>query len=107
MAYDGMAEFVSALEARGELVRVRQRVSPDLEIAGIADRVMKSGGPALLFENVGGSRFPLLINAYGSRTRMSMALGVGDLEEHAKSIEALLHTRPGRAARTSCSRGTR
>ena len=98
MAYDGMAEFVSALEARGELVRVRQRVSPDLEIAGIADRVMKSGGPALLFENVGGSRFPLLINAYGSRTRMSMALGVGDLEEHAKSIEALLHTRPAMTA---------
>ena len=67
MAYDGMAEFVSALEARGELVRVRGAVSPKLEVAAIADKVMKAGGPALLFERVEGSAFPLLINAYGSR----------------------------------------
>jgi 4-hydroxy-3-polyprenylbenzoate decarboxylase len=94
MAYDGMAEFVTALERRGELVRVSRPVSARLEVAAIADRVMKSGGPALLFERVDASPFPLLINAYGSRARMSMALGVADLEDHAKAIEALLHTRP-------------
>jgi 4-hydroxy-3-polyprenylbenzoate decarboxylase len=94
MAYDGMAEFVSALEKRGELVRVASRVDPHLEVSAIADRVMKEGGPALLFTDVAGARFPLLINAYGSRSRMSLALGVSDLEEHARSIEALLHTRP-------------
>src|SRR5580704_14474070 len=98
MTYDGMAEFVSALEARGELLRVTRPVSAVLEVAAIADRVMKAGGPALLFERVGSSRFPLLINAYGSRARMSMALGVSDLEEHAKAIEALVHTRPGLSA---------
>jgi 4-hydroxy-3-polyprenylbenzoate decarboxylase len=94
MAYDGMAEFVSALEARGELVRVTRPVDPVLEVAAIADRVMKSGGPALLFEKVGGAKFPLLINAYGSRVRMSLALSTADIEDHARAIEALLHTRP-------------
>ena len=94
MAYDGMAEFVSALEKRGELVRVTEPVDPILEVSAIADRVMKAGGPALLFERVGNARFPLLINAFGSRSRMSLALGVVDLEEHARAIESLLQTRP-------------
>jgi 4-hydroxy-3-polyprenylbenzoate decarboxylase len=98
MAYDGMADFVAALERRGELVRVRRPVDPYLEVSAIADRVMKAGGPALLFERVGASRFPLLINAYGSRARMSMALGVSDLEEHARAIEAVVHSRPGLSA---------
>jgi 4-hydroxy-3-polyprenylbenzoate decarboxylase len=98
MAYDGMTDFVSALERHGELVRVRRPVDPFLEVSAIADRVMKAGGPALLFERVGTSRFPLLINAYGSRTRMSLALGVSDLEEHARTIEALVHARPGLSA---------
>jgi len=94
MAYDGMAEFVSTLESRGELVRVTRRVNPVLEVSAIADRVMKAGGPALLFEQVGDSKFPLVINAYGSRARMSLALGTPDLEDHARAIEALLNMRP-------------
>jgi 4-hydroxy-3-polyprenylbenzoate decarboxylase len=98
MAYDGMADFVAALERRGELVRVGRPVDPFLEVSAIADRVMKARGPALLFEQVGASRFPLLINAYGSRARMSMALGVSDLEEHARAIEAVVHSRPGLSA---------
>ncbi len=98
MAYDGMAEFVSALEGRGELVRVRQPVSPVLEVSAIADRVMKAGGPALLFEQVGDARFPLLINAFGSRARMSLALGVDDIEDHGRAIEALVHLRPAMTA---------
>ncbi|HEY8088608.1 MAG TPA: hypothetical protein VIF09_12205, partial [Polyangiaceae bacterium] len=93
MAWDGMGAFVDALEQQGELVRVRKRVDPRLEIAAVADRVMKAGGPALLFEDVSGSRFPLLINAFGTRRRMSMALGVDDLEEHARAIEELVRTR--------------
>ena len=105
MAYDGLRAFVETLE-RGvgnghaaELVRIAREVDPYLEIAEIADRVMKAGGPALLFENVKGSRFPLLINAYGSRRRMSRALGVDDLEEHAKAIAELVHTRAPKTAR--------
>jgi len=98
MAYDGLAEFVSALEARGELVRITRPVDPVLEVSALADRVMKAGGPALLFERVGDSKFPLLINAFGSRRRMSLALSTDDLEDHARAIEALLHTRPAMTA---------
>ncbi len=93
MAWDGMGAFVRALEQRGELVRVKQAVDARFEIAAIADRVVKRGGPALLFENVPGARFPLLINAFGSKSRMSLALGVDDLEDHARSIESLVHTK--------------
>ena len=109
MAYDGLRAFVETLEREGdakrargqapELVRIRREVDPYLEIAEIADRTMKAGGPALLFENVKGSPFPLLINAYGSRRRMSRALGVDDLDEHAKTIEELVHTRAPKSAR--------
>ena len=98
MAYGGMAAFARALEKRGLLVRIGREVDPNLEVAAIADRVMKSGGPALLFERVRGARFPLLINAFGSRERMSLALGVEDLETHARAIEELVRTRaPGSA----------
>src|SRR5580704_15119744 len=99
MAWDGMSAFVRALEQQGELVRVRRAVDPHLEVAAIADRVMKKGGPALLFENVGRSSFPVLINAFGSRQRMSLALGVDDLEEHARAIEALVLARAPSSAR--------
>lgn len=99
MAYDGLRAFIERLEREGELVRVTKEVDPHLEIAVIADRVMKDGGPAILFENPKGSRFPLLINAYGSRKRMSLALGVSDLEQHAKAIGELVHTRAPKSAR--------
>src|SRR5208282_1609175 len=98
MAYDGMGAFARALEERGLLARVQREVEPNLEVSAIADRVMKSGGPALFFERVRGARFPLLINAFGSRERMSLALGVEDLETHARAIEELVRTRaPGSA----------
>ncbi len=90
MAYRHYQHFLDALEKAGELKRVRQPVSPLLEITEVADRVMKSGGPALLFENPTGYQMPVAINAFGSRKRMSMALGVGDFEEIAEEIAALL-----------------
>lgn len=96
--YDGLSSFVETLEREGELVRIGREVDPYLEIAEIADRTMKAGGPALLFERPKGSRFPLLINAFGSRKRMALALGVRDLEEHARAIAELVHTKaPGSA----------
>jgi 4-hydroxy-3-polyprenylbenzoate decarboxylase len=95
MAWDGMDAFVHALEQRSELVRVRRRVDAFLEISALADRVVKAGGPALLFEDVAGARFPLLINAFGSRSRMSLALGVDDLEEHARSLADLVGASAG------------
>jgi 4-hydroxy-3-polyprenylbenzoate decarboxylase len=97
MAWDGMGAFVHALEQRSELVRISRRVDPKLEVSAIADRVMKAGGPALLFENVGGSPFPLLINAFGSRARMSLALGVDDIEDHARALAELVRPPAGGA----------
>src|SRR5256714_13222576 len=81
MAYQDLREFISALEKRGLLQRIRAEVDPELEITEIADRVSKQGGPALLFENPRGSDIPVLINALGSRERMRVALGVNDYSE--------------------------
>ena len=98
MAKGGLEELTRILEAEGELQRVRAEVNPVLEIAEIADRTMKAHGPALLFENVRGSSFPLLINSYGSRRRMAIALGGEDLEVHARAIEDLVKSKaPGSA----------
>ena len=74
---------------------IRDRVSPVLEITEIADRVGKQGGPALLFERVEGSDFPVLIGALGSEGRMSLALGVEDfgaLERQLEGYLCLLYT---------------
>lgn len=92
MAYKNLNEFIDRLERKGELIRITTLVSPSLEITEIADRAMKSldGGKALLFENCVGSTVPLLINAFGSRKRMSCALGVDDLEEIAARIGVLV-----------------
>jgi 4-hydroxy-3-polyprenylbenzoate decarboxylase len=94
MPYASTRDFVAALERAGELVRIARCVDPHLEVATIANRVMKAGGPALLFERVGSSPFPLLINAFGSARRMAMALSATDLEEPARRLAAMLHARP-------------
>ncbi len=95
MPYASMADFARTLEKRGELVRISKAVDPYLEVGAIADRAAKTAGPALLFEKVGKSPFPLLINAFGSRTRMAAALSQPDLDAPAREIERLLHARPG------------
>jgi len=96
MAYESLRDFVETLEAAGELKRIPVEVDPVLEITEIADREMKlpSGGKALLFEKCKGSKFPLLINAYGSRKRMALALGVKDVEDIARELESLLKAKP-------------
>ena len=75
MAYRHYQDFLCALEKAGELRRIRQPISPVLEITEVADRVMKSGGPALVFENPTGYQMPVVINAFGSRKRMSIGTG--------------------------------
>jgi 4-hydroxy-3-polyprenylbenzoate decarboxylase len=90
MAYATLDEFVAEIERMGELKRIRYPADPYLEITEIADRVMKAGGPALLFENPRGSPFPLLINAFGSQRRMNAALGVNSLQEIADQIEEIV-----------------
>jgi UbiD family decarboxylase len=75
MSFSDLQSFVRALEGAGELRRISTPVDPELEITEIYDRVIKREGPALLFENVRGSQFPLLINALGSPARIELALG--------------------------------
>lgn len=86
MAYQDLQEFIQVLENNGELLRIKTEVDPELEITEITDRVSKMFGPALLFENVKGSDLPVLINAYGSKKRMALSLGVDNLEDIAGEI---------------------
>lgn len=92
MAYNNLRDFISLLEAKNELARISHSVSAEYEITEIADRVVKSGGPALLFENVTGYSLPVLINHYGSMRRMALALGVDSLDEIGGEIASLIHS---------------
>jgi 4-hydroxy-3-polyprenylbenzoate decarboxylase len=99
VSLDTLGAFISAIEHAGELRRITQPVAARLELCEIADRVMKQpgGGAALLFENVtldNGSRspYPVAINLFGSDRRMSLALGVASLDDHAARITELLST---------------
>ncbi len=93
MAYDDLREFIRALEKNNELKRIPFEVDPKLEITEFADRAVKGGGPALLFENVKGSKYPVLINSFASMRRMEIALQVGSVDEVAKRISEYLEMR--------------
>ena len=86
MAYRDIQEFIRRLEKLGELKRIKEPVSPELEITEITDRVCKMHGPALLFENVPGYKMPVLMNAFGSFKRMSLALEVPNLDSLGQEI---------------------
>ncbi len=88
MAYKGLIDFISALEKKEELVRIKAFCDPVLEITEITDRISKSGGKALLFENTG-KEFPVLINTFGSDNRMAMAIGRKDLDDAGAEIESI------------------
>ncbi|HXM75695.1 MAG TPA: menaquinone biosynthesis decarboxylase, partial [Thermoanaerobaculia bacterium] len=77
MTWQSLRPFLEHLESRGELRRIAARVSPRFEIAEIADRAVKAGGEALLFENVEGSAMPVAINVFASKGRMLEALEIG------------------------------
>ncbi len=120
MAYDDLRDWIKTLEKHGELRRIREEVSPELEITEITDRVAKigktgnreqrtesrnpnaptkeryaPGGPALLFENVKGHPgHKVLINQFGSERRMALALGVERIEEIAERIQGLMNLKP-------------
>ncbi len=91
MSYSGLSGFIAGLEKKDELLRIKQYINPVLEITEITDRVTKSGGKALLFENTG-TKFPVLINAFGSDERMAMAIGRENLDDVGVEIESILQT---------------
>jgi 4-hydroxy-3-polyprenylbenzoate decarboxylase len=80
MKYKDLRDFLQQLEARGELKRVRLEVDPRLEITEICGRTLRGGGPALLFEKVKGSRYPLLGNLFGTPKRVAMGMGEESVE---------------------------
>ena len=93
MAYKDLREFMADLEQRGLLKRIRAEVDPELEITEITDRISKRKGKenvALLFENVKGSRMPVLMNAFGSYERMALGLGVEKLDDIADELREML-----------------
>ncbi|RYY72905.1 MAG: UbiD family decarboxylase, partial [Comamonadaceae bacterium] len=79
MSYRDLREFMRQLEEDGDLRRVREPVSPHLEMTAVCDRVLRAGGPALLFENPTGHRIPVLANLFGTPQRVARAMGVEDL----------------------------
>ena len=123
MAYDDLRDWIKTLEKHGELRRIHEEVSPELEITEITDRVSKigsrggigsrgeagstaaapqsatkekyaPGGPALLFENIKGHPgHKVLINQFGSERRMALALGVDRLDEIAERISGLMNVK--------------
>ena len=111
MAYDDLRDWIKTLEKHGELKRIREEVSPELEMTEITDRVSKlgaragaktetkaqyaPGGPALLFENVKGHPGQkVLMNQFGSERRMALALGVDRLDAIAERITGLMNVKP-------------
>ena len=113
LAYDDLRDWIKTLEKNGELKRISEEVSPELEITEITDRASKSGstasagkgtgtaadgtpgGPALLFENIKGHPgHKVFINQFGSQRRMAMALGVNHLDDIADRIKGLMNMKP-------------
>ncbi|MBZ5617262.1 MAG: menaquinone biosynthesis decarboxylase [Acidobacteriia bacterium] len=92
MAYRDMRDFIRALENNQELKRIAFEVDPILEITEFADRAVKRGGPALLFENPRGYNIPVLINSFASMRKMEIALEVASVEEVAGRIVEFLET---------------
>jgi 4-hydroxy-3-polyprenylbenzoate decarboxylase len=86
--------WIAHLEQAGELIRIRAEVDPDLEVTEIVDRVVKTGGPALLFESPKGARHALLVNQFGTERRMCMAFGVEKLDDLAERLSEILELQP-------------
>ena len=80
--FTDLRDFITELEKRGLLVRIKEPVDPNLEMTEISDRTLRGGGPALLFENPVGYDVPVLANLFGTEERVAMGMG-------AESIEAL------------------
>ncbi|MCX6281097.1 MAG: menaquinone biosynthesis decarboxylase [Bacteroidetes bacterium] len=89
MPYKSLRHFIQTLESSGELIRVKEFVSPNLEVTEIADRIVKSNGKALLFEN-NGTRFPILILAFAGERRMNLALSLKSLDDAGTMIEGMV-----------------
>lgn len=97
MKYHDLRDFLALLEQRGELKRITQSIDPELEMTEIADRTLRAGGPALLFENPKGYDMPVLCNLFGTPKRVAMGMGqeeVSALREVGKLLAFLKEPEP-------------
>ena len=81
MKYKDLRDFIAQLEHQGELKRIKVEVDPKLEMTEICDRVLKQGGPALLFEKPKNANIPVLANLFGTTKRVAMGMGANDISE--------------------------
>jgi 4-hydroxy-3-polyprenylbenzoate decarboxylase len=100
--YNDLRDFIAQLEQQGELKRIAAEVSPRLEMTEICDRVLRQGGPALLFEKPAGHSMPVLGNLFGTVRRVCLAMGVEDaaaLREIGKLLAQLREPEPPKGLR--------
>ena len=93
MKFRDLREFLSILEASGDLVRIKEEIDPNLEMTEIADRTLRGGGPALLFENPKGYDMPLLANLFGTEKRVAQGMGADSIEALREIGELLAYLR--------------
>jgi 4-hydroxy-3-polyprenylbenzoate decarboxylase len=102
MQYRDLRDFIGQLERRGQLRRIGAEIDPRLEMTEIADRVLRQGGPALLFEHPKGSRIPVLANLFGTPERVALGMGaesVGALREVGVLLSQLKEPEPPKGMR--------
>ncbi len=102
MIYRDLRDFIAQLEKMGELKRIAVEVDPKLEMTEIADRVLRAGGPALLFENPKGGTMPVLANLFGTVRRVALGMGEDDptrLREVGKLLAYLKEPEPPKGLR--------
>ena len=102
MQYSDLRQFIAQLEASGDLKRIGAEVSPRLEMTEICDRVLRDGGPALLFERPAGFDIPVLANLFGAVRRIAAAMGLADaraLREVGKMLAFLREPEPPKGLR--------
>ncbi|GGA64311.1 3-octaprenyl-4-hydroxybenzoate carboxy-lyase [Neiella marina] len=97
MKYKDLRDFLDQLESLGELKRISQQIDPNLEMTEIADRTLRAGGPALLFENPKGFDMPVLANLFGTPKRVALGMGqteVSALKDVGKLLASLKEPEP-------------
>ncbi|SDK74108.1 4-hydroxy-3-polyprenylbenzoate decarboxylase [Microbulbifer yueqingensis] len=102
MKYKDLRDFIKLLEKRGLLKRIKHPVDPNLEMTEIADRVLRAGGPALLFENPVGFDTPVLANLFGTPERVALGMGresVKELREVGELLAFLKEPQPPESLR--------
>jgi 4-hydroxy-3-polyprenylbenzoate decarboxylase len=105
--YTDLRDFIALLESRGQLKRITQEIDPYLEMTEIADRTLRAGGPALLFERPKGSTIPVLANLFGTPERVALGMGeesVAALREVGKLLAYLKEPEPPKGLRDAWSK---